>query len=239
MRTAVYTLWQNDLVILDLWLSYYSRYFDDVFIICNGTEDGYIPLLEERKAKYKFTYKRLESFLGDPGTALSVVKENQLNLLKDHDWVLYCNCDEIIATNPKKFKDLKELMETCDKDWVACVGYDVVEWNEPAIDYSKPFFAQRKYWVKDHNYNKILLSKVPLAWNEGQHQIDGISGEDSKSIKGTGLYLVHLKHADLEAEAANVNGRHFGPMRTSADAYIMDRRKDSRLKIPSWLKELL
>jgi hypothetical protein len=83
--------------------------------------------------------------------------------------------------------------------------------------------------------NKVLLSSVPLSWNEGQHQINEVSSEHSKELHDTGLYLVHIKHADTKTE-----GRDLGPMKRSPDAHVGEQVKNGMdVPIPDIFKERL
>jgi hypothetical protein len=233
---AVFTMWQNDLVALDLWLKYYSKYFDRMLVLLNGTKGEYHAFLDERKKEYMMDYIVLPEFVGDAGVARGVVDKYQRELLKSNKWVLYTNCDEIIATKPSVYKNLKYLMYICKQEWVACEGYEIVQTEGDApLDYSKPIMPQRKHWIKNFNMNKIVLSRIPLEWNEGQHQITGIVNEDSKSIADTGLYLIHLKHADLTP----IQPRDFGPMTTSTNDYVMTQIKEALLEIPDWVNDLI
>jgi hypothetical protein len=236
MKTAAFTIWFNDLPMLDLWLKYYSKYFDDLYVICSATKDEYVPFLEERKKKYNLNYERVGD-LSDTRIANEKVKETQIKLLENHEWVIYSNLDEIIATNPKKYSDLKDFMNRYKRDWLHCFAYDVIEWEEPPIDFTKPILQQRKYWVKNYNMNKVLISRVPLKWNEGQHQIEEIPAEESKKLKNKGLYLIHLRHFNLEDD--DKNPRDFGPFMHGPSIFVLERRKDSRLVIPAWVKTLI
>ena len=229
MKILAFTMWQNDLVGLDLWLKYYRKQFDEVFIICFGTNPNYFPELEKRNLKYITFGANLE----EPQTANQMLREKQNEFLKDYDWVLYCNLDEFLIPNPRKYKNIKDLIRHTKKDWIASECFEVIHVEgEPPIEFSKPYLKQRKFWVKNPNMNKILLSRVPLSWNNGQHQIDGIEAETSKGYHNTGLYLIHIKHADPNP----YQPRDFGPMKRSPDGWTTDRSKDSRIKIPEIFK---
>ena len=122
-----------------------------------------------------------------------------------------------------------DFMDRCKKPLVHCIAYEVVQIDEPAINTSLPIFKQRKYWVKNINYNKIILSQVPLEWNAGQHQIEAVEGDESKLFLNEGLYLLHLKHIGL-------GERFLGPFTSkSGQGFKMEDKK----LIPEWIKEAL
>ena len=238
MRTVVFSFVQNDMALLELWLSYYRRHFDDLKIYCFNTKEKYIPRLNRLKKKYKMEYEFLEEFKGDkidgtPSVFLGFVREKQIELLREYDWVLVCNLDEIIVPKRGMFE---ELMRRRLEEWVAIPseGYEVIQTKrEKPIDYNKSYFKQRKYWIKNNNYNKILLSRIPILWSAGLHKIDTMTDEESKNIKNTPLYLVHLKHADLEAK------RDFGPYRASLDPNIVEHWGKYKKPIPKQIRKAL
>lgn len=235
MRTIAFTFIQNDMVILDLWVRYYSQYFDDLLVFCSATKPKYDQTLEEMNEKYGLQRVNLPADEYDATTANLLIKEKQKELLKDYTWVLYCNVDEYLVTDPDKYRDLKELMSKTRKRWVNCVGYEVLqEADEPVLDYSKPILRQRKSWLKNYQMNKVILSKIELDWEEGQHYVRGLhNGFESECLQDVGLLLVHLRHADL-----NATGRDFGPMKHGPYGFVKERF-GSRIDIPERFKDLL
>lgn len=239
-KNIVFTMWQNDLVALKLWLKYYSQHFDKLFILCFNTKKKYISELNDLKRQYEFDFEIVEEFEGDkidgdPNVALGLVKYWQRRFVNEYDWVLFANIDEILV--PIGDKSLKNLMVISPKDkWIyICEGYEVIQIKgEKPIDYSKPYFKQRKYWIKNPAYNKIILSRISLDWNAGLHQIQGISEDESKAFKKTGLYLIHLKHADLQAK-----DRDFGPRISPLNPNIEQHWLDRKEKIPEYIKRIL
>src|SRR3990167_8471187 len=187
MKTLAFTFVQNDLVGLRLWLSYYTRYFDDLNVYCFNTKEEHRKDLDELKREYNFVYEFLYEYEGNkidgtPAVLLGFIKDIQNTFLGDHDWILCCNLDEIFIS---KRGNLKDLMEKHKNELVALPseGYDVIQAeDEKPIDYSKPLFEQRKYMVKNPNYNKIVLTRVPLNWVAGLHKIDSMTDDESRAI---------------------------------------------------------
>ena len=135
----------------------------------------------------------------------------------------------------KRYKDLGDLMKRKKDIWVACEGMEVIQLkSEKPIDYSKPYLAQRRYWLKNTSYNKIILSRVPLDWVPGLHRLSDIDEDESRAIACTGLYLVHLKHADMRAVGRDLNLRQY-----PIDAIVKDHEPSDRLVIPERIKKFL
>jgi len=230
---AVYTIVFNDMVILELWLKYYSRWFDHLVVIGSGTKDMYKGEIKLLQKRYGFEFAPIP-FNDSIGELLTMVKDKQVELLKDHKWVLYTNCDEYLITDPKRYKDLKELMNKTWKKYVHCEAFDVYQADdEDPIDYSKPYLKQRKYWFKNKSYNKVILSRVELDWSNGCHRPNFITSEESRELKNVGLYLVHLKYSD-----PNAAGRDFGPYETTMEGDLLSKGMELKTLIPEELKEV-
>ena len=236
-------MWQNDLVALNLWAKYYSKHFDKLFILCFNTKEKYIPELENLKQHYELDYEMVQEFEGKkvdgtPSVALNLVKWWQRKFVNEYKWVLFANVDEIV-TPFKRLGTMRNLMKNSDKYLLPCTGYEVIQTrNEKPIDYSKPYFKQRKYWIRNPVYNKIIFSRIALEWNAGLHQIEGVSEDTSREFKNTGLYLIHLKHADIGAQ-----NRDFGPYPNGGELHldpnIMKHWRKKKRKIPEYIKKLL
>ena len=238
-----YTIVQNDTVMLDLWLKYYSRYFDKLFIIKWNTRKKYRSYFDNLKGKYNIDFDWIgkEDILryGDNLGAKIFIQKKQVEFLtfpNEYDWVLYSNLDEILVAKNYKYEDLRDFMEKYDRDWVACEGYEVIQVEgEDPIDYSQPYFKQRKYWIKNPNYNKIVLSRVYLDWVNGLHKLANMTDDESIAFKNTGMYLIHLKHADMNPTGQ----RDFGPYKTNPDPNITQHWLDKKTKIPKYIRRLI
>ena len=236
MRSIAYTIWQNDMVGLKLWLKYYSKYFDRIHLVCVATKPEYHPQLNKLQDTYNLTYEFQPVSLIDPDTAFKAINERQRRFFDSFDWVLYCNLDEFLIPDTKKYKNLKDVMKKYPLNWIACEGFDVVQAeDENPIDFSKPYLKQRRYWIKNSNYNKVLLSRVMLEWNAGFHQVKEMDPLNSTLIKDTGLYLVHLKYADMHPQLP----RDFGPQVTTYHADILGRPKEDRWLIPEEVRKFI
>lgn len=233
MKAAAFTLVQNDMIILELWCKYYSKNFEYLYAHCFNTKKEYIPKLEEFRNKYHLDYYIHPGEQDSPPACNEIVKIKQQELLKKYDWVIYTNCDEFVVPSFTVDSTLTDFMNRCKKDWAWCIGYDVIQIDEPVLDYSKPILDQRKYWIKNPNINKVLLSKKPLNWGDGQHQTDETHGLTPEDMGNMGLYLIHLKHADL-----NNTVRDLGPAMTGVWPCVVERM-DTKEEIPIRFKRFI
>lgn len=235
MKKACLTVWWNDKVILDVWIRYYRKEFDLYVIVDQPKHLDEI----ERREKEGVTFIRGEAMLSTEH-AKNKTREVQDELLKKYDWVLFTNCDEIIAPEPK-YKDFDDLITKLDQDFISCEGFEVLECNEPPIDFTKPLLKQRKYWMKHFNMNKTLLSRVPLVWREGHHSIVGTEAEETKLINDTGLYLIHLRHFNLKGDkiAEDTKTRDFGPFLHPPHNYVLTHKDEYKTPMPEWVRKLI
>lgn len=224
----------NDMIALELWCKYYSRYFEDLLVLCCATDPKYDSTLARFKEQYNLTAERLERQEYDVTSSMIVVRAKQAELLQTHEWVMFSNCDEIVATDPAFYKDLKEFMDKCEKDWEWCLGYEVCqEPEESHLDMNQPILKQRTTWLKNPYNNKVLIGRVPLSWNEGLQQIVETTNIEIGGMENHGLILVHLKHADYYAP-----GRDLIPNVRPRYGYVMEKFA-SREPMPEWVREVI
>lgn len=200
-----------------VWIKYYSQFFRHIFVIDNepDIED---PFIKEASEKYQFTViKDYPNPEYDLQKWNSVIRDTQRALLEKYKWVLYTDADEIVVPDPEKYKDLGEYINKCNKDFVFCSGYNVLqmynepestdkELNEPPLDLSLPILKQRKFWWYEYGYNKPLLSRVPLNWKHGMHSIEEVEDKDLPILNDPDLILFHLKQADWEIFHTRIGG---------------------------------
>lgn len=233
MPNAAFTLVQNDLIVLEQWLKYYVNIFETIIVIGNGTKEEYGEL-EDLKKQYKFKFERV-TYAGNSDLTLSIVKAQQVKLLKKHKWVLYSDCDEFVVADPAMYKDLPQFMREFKKDKVYCIAYNVLQMpDEPDIDYSKPYLYQRKYWAKDNRYNKPLLAKSPINWAPGCHREIDIPDIESKKKESEGLLMLHTKYADL----VGIEKHDLGPTRTNIEYGIIEEGMKVKEEISEVIRRL-
>ena len=199
MTKAVFTMMSNEKVMLPIWLSYYSRYFkgEDIYVLTHNSQEEHM-----RESREKFKFNELERNyreIFDTSQQLHIVKEFQKELLSKYDYVLYTDVDEIVVPDPDLYIGLDSFIDQCTDDYVYCKGYEIVHNREleSDLDISQPLLQQRKYWAFNITTSKPLLSKVPLSWINGFHQLTEHTNDDVVKAKiDPRLYLLHLKRID-------------------------------------------
>jgi len=221
MKTAAMVRFSHSKRLLEMWLKYYSRYFDDLYVFACELE-GYDVYDEMGGLDKKYKFEIIGSDKIYSVQAHQAVFDKQEELLRDHEWVIYTDIDEFVIPS-SKYKDLREFMENTKRKQAFCMGYEVfMGEGENLIDYGKPpILKQRKYWYRDitGTYNKPVLSRIKSDWSVGFHKLLDMSDEDVKKIDRTGLYMVHLKHIDNNE--------------------ILKENKDLKRRIPHMVRSLI
>ena len=188
---AVFTIVQNEGIFLPLWLAYYERYFNrqDIYVLDHNSDDGSTVNVGGRCRL--ISVHRAESF--DHFWLKTTVERFQAFLLQSHQMVLFTEVDEFVIPDPAQYSDLAAYVIARDGAVVRCSGYNIVHQpDELPLRFEMPILKQRRFWQRDHCYDKRLLSNVPLTWTVGFH------GELSfgDAPPDAELFLVHLHRVD-------------------------------------------
>jgi hypothetical protein len=201
MKGAVFTIVKNEAYFLPIWIRYYRKFFEpeDIYVIDTGSDDGSISgesndyVLVRHDSIYSFDVKWL----------LERVMQFQQKLLGQwkYDFVLFAEADEIVV--PDSGHDFAS--HVASHNAVRCLGMEVLHLNEPPIDWSLPLLSQRKFWANIQQFNKPLLSKVPLNWEYGFHD-----SMPSYQIDPT-LTMIHLRRIDFRSCRLRLSERRMWP----------------------------
>lgn len=194
-KRAIFVMVQNEPIFLPIWLKYYSKYFsgDDIYIFNHRTTD---KSLETSKKKFSFNEIYLDyPYSFDHRWFKFVINTVQRHLLKFYEFVVFTDIDEIILPTSPGFGDLDDYIDGIKTDYVRCKGFDLIHLKdkEPVFDPAKPVLAQRKFWYPTRWYDKTLISRVPLTWKMGNHQVT-----KRESNQDTTLLLIHLHKLDFD-----------------------------------------
>ena len=185
--------------LLEMWLKYYSQFFDELRVFsCGAPEEE----LKELQKQYPFIIVPVSDDIYSNGAHEAVFKA-QKELLKDFDWTMYTDADEIVVPNLEIYKDLKDFMKKTSDQTPLCFGYQVYKLKtEKPIDYGNAVLNQRTHWVHDSSgsYNKPALSRVPCSWVLGFHKLTNMDDVEVRKAQDNGLYMIHLKYIDKELE---------------------------------------
>lgn len=240
MANAVFTIVRNEELFLPIWLKYYSQFFDpeDIYILNHDTTDNSI---EKAKEKFKFNEIKVHwEAIFSPVWLRDTVQEQQHKLLQKYQYVLFAEIDEIVAPDPAKYKNLKEYIEKCDKDYIRCKGYNVIHnqvaENKP-LNLEQKILRQRTGWCPYISFNKTLLARVPLKWAYGFHCLEGEQIEDLKDKEE--LYLIHLKRMDWDLFLDRWEKTEVGKVTTARADYYFNESLNNLEEIPLRFRDII
>ncbi|CAF4547074.1 unnamed protein product, partial [Rotaria sp. Silwood2] len=166
---AVLTICRNEPGYLPIWLKYYRRYFagDDIYILDNDSDDGStsnlsVNVIRVHSEKYFDHY-----------WLVGTVQNYTRNLLESgYKYVLFCEIDEIVVPDPAKYPlglidyiNRTKLMVVRVKAYNIRHNVDL----EPKLKLNESILQQRRYWMRQANYDKPLLTNIALHWVPGFH----------------------------------------------------------------------
>jgi hypothetical protein len=191
-KCAVFTIVKNENYFLPIWLKYYQQYFldADIYVLDHQSDDGstsnlsvnVIPIINE--------------LVFDHQWLLTIVQNFQESLLQKYESVLFVESDELVYSIEKP---LNEIIDTFLNDnevrYQTCTGYEVIQdlETEKSLETDNEIFKNRNYWFKTTVYDKTLLSKIPLKWVWGFHEIT-----NGNTDRKHNLFLCHLHRVDFE-----------------------------------------
>jgi hypothetical protein len=194
-KAAVFTIVQDEPFFLPKWVAHYAAQFPsrDMYILNHG--DGPISTTEGIVVPIHRTASFDHNWLRD------TVQTFQRFLLQSYECVLFVEVDEFIFSNDgKPVMDFIDIFLSSDCHAVRCHGFQLVHMRdtEPAFKDGVPVLKQRGYWSPSDEYSKILLSKLPLNWICGFHDITADPTFVVLIGANVPLTLLHMHRIDFE-----------------------------------------
>ncbi len=190
---CAFTIVQNESHFLPLWLSYYGRHFDpcDLFVLDHQTTDQSTAGLEQRCQVIRV--HRNVSF--DHYWLKATVERFQRFLLKSYRAVLFAEVDEFVMAHPGRYQGLSDYLRRMTGFAARCQGFEVVQAPaEHALRFEAPVLRQRSRWHAAPLYAKTLLTRVPLTWTAGFHEVLNYP----PLTPDPDLVLAHLHRVDFD-----------------------------------------
>lgn len=181
MKSAIFTIVRNEKTYLPIWLNYYSKFFDNIYVLDHNSDDGSTEDIQAHVV-------RLANDVCFDHVWLKDTVQNFYNeLIKRYDVVAFAEADEIIW-HPLG------LTKILDKPYpLRCRGYDLLQMpDEQPINLEWPILYQRQYWHSNGMYDKTLISRQRMEWSLGFHT------SNPSGFYEPELYLIHLKKMDYQ-----------------------------------------
>ena len=190
-KAAVFTTVKNESVFLPIWIRHYQEYFknEDIYVLDHHSNDGSTTDLPVNV--------RLVSndLVNDHDWLARIAQDMQRELLNQYECVIFAEGDELIYTIDKPLNEkLDEFLASSDL-YITVNGYSVqqnVE-TEPPLQPGDRIFEKRGFWYKDKAEEKTLITKIPLEWKWGFHEL-----KDKPLNYHKDYFLAHFHRLDLE-----------------------------------------
>jgi hypothetical protein len=194
------TMAHNEGDMLRRWVTYYGGQVGrrNLLVLDHGSTDGSTDELDNvpivhipRKVPDRMT----------PGwfdlQRTRAINRIALGLLAFYDAIIYSDTDEFLIADPAVFGSLLEVVEHhSEEGFIAGVGLNVLHdaEHESALDPARPVLEQRHVAAVASGYCKPLIRRSQEEWLRGFH------GATVPYRVIPGLYLLHLKFADVDEQ---------------------------------------
>ncbi|AXI43572.1 glycosyltransferase family 2 protein [Sulfitobacter sp. SK011] len=231
MKICAITMVYRDYWALSQWYAHYSRHLgsDNLFIVAHG-HDPKISELCPRASVITVPRDDLSGFDRMRGQLLNSIQDE---LGGAYDRVIRTDTDELICLDPAHYGSFVELFSKQQSvDALFALGLNIAEVDgEAELGRGDAVMSKRQHAVFTGHYSKAWAVKrgVHLARHGVEVAVDRLSG--AKLDIPRGVYLAHLKYANLDA-LGNVNIDRVktasGPEKGLPGKAWSDAHKDSR-----------
>lgn len=188
---AVFTIVKDEDYFLPIWLKYYSQYFsqEDIYVLDHNTSGDSTKNLTCNVQ----VVNNIEVF--NHQWLLDTVKNFQNDLLQRYEVVVFVEVDEILYSTLKPFNEVVNEFRTSGLSFGTCIGYEIMQnlQEEQPMSPSDSIALNRRFWARMEQYDKTLISKIPLNWCIGFHMVHGLEKHFLPE-----LYMAHLHYVDAE-----------------------------------------
>lgn len=203
MKICALTMVYRDHWALSQWYMHYGSLLgvENLYIIAHGADDK-IPEICPNAHVITIPRDDLNQFDHARG---KILNDFQASLADDYDWVIRTDADELICLDPSLYPSFESLLS---KRWgpaLFALGLEVAEQpNDPPIDLKTPALSERSAAIFTGHYSKAWVVKSTTRLVRHGVEVGKRRAHRVNFSLPKGVYLVHLKYADLKAlELAN------------------------------------
>lgn len=241
---GAFTIVRDEPFFLLLWCSYYSRAFgeENLYVLDNSTSDGSVET-----AKRLFPRINIIDVPNDNAMnwawCTNIVKCFQRIFLRGYNVVVFSDADEYLV--PEDGHGLRTYCErflASDDQYVRATGWGVVHQveTEPLVVTEDSILDFRTIAYRTSNYDKTLISKIPLEWAKGNHTIYIDGKKLSDDPIDLNLSLVHLRDFDSNIffnhcqARAKIAGSAYQVASIHGASNLQQVKNYLRTLVPSW-----
>lgn len=174
-KAAVFTVQHDEDFYLPIWLRYYEEHFDtqDIYVVSHNCTELTNDILKDAEARGINIERVNTNEIFNHAWLNDLVHGYQKKLLENYEYVLFVDCDEIVAPENQS---LKSFIDNATEVAYRCFGYEVIT---DGI-------------ITNKNYDKTLLTSIPLEYVYGYHTAT------PEFTVTDGLHLYHLHRLNYE-----------------------------------------
>lgn len=188
-KITVFTYIDRYSFFLDKWIEYYTNIFkqEELLIVYSNVTSFDIYSFLKSKNCTKISVIEVNSTTDSFIQRNETFNEMQRLLLKTNDVVVYSDVDELIF-HPY----LRELIDNFMTPYMTTKGFEIIHSEtEATFNPAQPILSQRKYGIYSEWYNKPLIVREELYWEEGKHN------KTTKPLFYNNLILIHINKIDI------------------------------------------
>ncbi len=239
MSLALFTIAQDELDLLPLWLEHYRHYAPEAALyVLNhdsmGNADWYLRSLGWDGDVTVVPVHHAESF--DYYWLARVVEDFAGFLLRSHDTVGFSEVDELIMPTLESGKTMQQVLDETPEPFLKAQGRCVVHYHpeEPPMQWEKPILAQRTRWYPARRYSKIVFMRERVYYTHGFHSAYNVPDTLEPHPD---LVCLHLHQADYQTALRRHQrngGRFWSPVYRTSEFGV-----HQRLENPDGLQKYL
>ena len=199
MKVCAITMVYRDHWALGQWYAHYAAMLgpQNLYVVAHGA-DAEIAGLCPGASIITIPREDLSKF---EGRRISFLHGLQQGFLHLYDWVIRTDADELVCADPRFFASVPDALKAHgDAPTVFSLGLDIIEQpNDQPLVVHDPVFSKRRAARPYGHYSKAFAARTvnALAWHGVRVRAEKVP--TYPYVLPRGLYMAHLKYANLEA----------------------------------------
>ena len=186
---------------LSQWFRHYSRLLgpENLYVVSHGAD----PRIQEicpGASVLTIPRDRLQGFDHWRGRMLNGFQQG---LLEIYDWVIQSDADELIFLDPARWGSLADMLADQQAPAVFALGFNLFDFSQSDVNATDlSVFTKTRDAVFTGHYSKAWAVRRPIGLRRHGIQLRPARLAQFPFAMPRGVYLAHLKYADVAALAA-------------------------------------
>lgn len=183
------------------WFRHYSRLLgpENLYVVSHGAD----PRIQEicpGASVLTIPRDRLQGFDHWRGRMLNGFQQG---LLEIYDWVIRSDADELICLDPARWGSLADMLADQQAPAVFALGFNLFDFSQSGVNATDlSVFAKTRDAVFTGHYSKAWAVRRPIGLRRHGIQLRPARLAQFPFAMPRGVYLAHLKYADVAALSA-------------------------------------